>query len=174
MAVYSVFEPPQRASRTAARGAARAASPGAAAERAERFVFLRDGFSWGAFLFGPLWLLYRRLWLVLVGYVIVVAALHVGLFAARVGSGAEIVVSVLVALLLGFEASTLRRFKLVRRRWREIGIVTGDDLEHAERRFFDAWVAGEEARPAPPVTILRPPSPSSDVIGLFPEPGGSR
>ena len=38
------------------------------AERPERFKFVRDGFSWGAFLFGPLWMVRHRLWLVLVLY----------------------------------------------------------------------------------------------------------
>ena len=38
------------------------------------------------------------------------------------------------------EAATLRRFTLGRRRWRNVGIVVGDDMETAERRFFDAWV----------------------------------
>ena len=29
----------------------------------ERAVFVRDGFGWWAFLFGPLWLLWNRAWL---------------------------------------------------------------------------------------------------------------
>src|SRR5260221_8049135 len=32
-------------------------------EEAERVVFLREKFSWPAFVFGPLWLLWNRLWL---------------------------------------------------------------------------------------------------------------
>ena len=32
----------------------------------ERFVFVRDGFHFWAFLLAPLWLLWHRLWLVLV------------------------------------------------------------------------------------------------------------
>ncbi len=171
MAVYTVFEPPLRT---------RSAGPqGNAAEQVERFVFLRDGFSWGAFLFGPLWLLYRRLWIALVGYVILMSALHIGLIAARVGSDAQLLVNIVVALLLGFEAVTLRRFTLARRGWREIGIVTGDDHEYAERRFFDAWIgerrgAGEETSAVVTTTIGRSFPSSSEVIGLFPAPGGGR
>ncbi len=163
MAFYTVLEPLRRT--------------GSAAERAERFVFIRDGFSWSAFLFGPLWLLYRRLWLVLLLYVVLVAAVHLGLRAVGLGPGEQILVGVLIALLLGFEAATLRRFTLVRRGWRELGSVTGDDLEEAERRFFDAWIAGEAAwtPPATPSATLLHPTPNrQDVIGLFPKPGGSR
>ena len=49
--VYSVFEPPERG--------------GDAADHMERFMFVRDGFSFAAFLFGPLWFLWHRLWLAL-------------------------------------------------------------------------------------------------------------
>ena len=79
------------------------------------------------------------------------------------------VASVLFALLIGFEAATLRRFTLARRRrWRNVGIVVGDDLELAERRFFDAWIGqhpevgasagGEPRGTLPPAgTLIVPP-----------------
>ena len=60
MTIYMVFEPPRI-------GGDRAA-------RAERIVFVPDRFSWGAFLLAPLWMLWRRLWLVFVGYLVVMAA----------------------------------------------------------------------------------------------------
>ena len=37
----------------------------------ERFVFVRDGFYFWAFVLAPLWLLLHRLWLVLAGYITV-------------------------------------------------------------------------------------------------------
>src|SRR5215831_21273317 len=58
--------------------------PERAIEHADRFVFLRDGFSLGAFLFGPLWLFWRRLWVVLIAYLARVAAIGVGLRALGV------------------------------------------------------------------------------------------
>ena len=91
-------------------------------------------------------------------------------------------VGALLSLLIGFEAATLRRFTLARRRWTNVGIVVGDDLESAERRFYDVWAANDRATNA---SLHRPPvfqrpqeasraSSASDVIGLFPEPGASR
>jgi hypothetical protein len=55
-------------------------------------------------------------------------------------------------------------------------IVSGDDLEDAERRFFDAWVEWRPIyRPEPPPATPPPPPPrvsqAPDIIGLFPEPG---
>jgi Protein of unknown function (DUF2628) len=73
MAVYSVFEPPERG--------------GDATEHAGEFVFVRDGFSFPAFLFGPLWMLWHRLWLVVIGYIIAVALLEIAIRLAGGGAG---------------------------------------------------------------------------------------
>jgi len=158
MAVYTVHEPPRRHDDALA--------------HTERFVFVRDGFSWPAFLFGPLWMLRHRLWLAFIVYLLVVFALGA---ATRVAGAGDWVlgISLLVALLIGFEASTLRRYALGRRGWNTVGVVVGDDLESAERRFFDAWSAGGVPRHAPSTPAPGPtaPTPSGPIIGLFPEPG---
>src|SRR4030088_3244 len=111
---------------------------------------------------------------------------------ARLGAGgtAIFLANVLIALLMGFEAASLRRWTLSRRKWRQLDIVVADNEESAERRFFDRWTAKQRAlaqrpavdRGAPPPTrdipgqpFSRPaPLPQSEIIGLFPEPGGSR
>ena len=83
----------------------------------------------------------------------------------------------LVALLIGFEAGTLRRFTLARRGWTNVGVVVGDDRELAERRFFDAWVRTEPPAPSGGTAAgsgLRMAPLSPEVIGLFPEPGAPR
>jgi uncharacterized protein DUF2628 len=170
MSIYTVHQPPLEA--------------GAAAAEPYRFVFVRDGFSWWAFLLTPLWMLRHRLWLALVIYVLVAAALDAGLRALGASVLALVVASLSISLLAGLEAGTLRRFKLARRHWRNIGVVTGDDLEDAERRFFDAWIRQAPARrAAAPASIAAsgsaappapPPGAPSGVIGLFPEPGARR
>jgi len=63
MPVYTVHEPPLR------KGADEAAS-------ADRVMFVRDGFSFWAFLFGPVWMFWRGLWLVLLLYVVATVALQ--------------------------------------------------------------------------------------------------
>src|SRR5258708_28604881 len=105
MTVYMVFEPPRRG-----------ADP---VKHAERIVFIRDRFSWSAFLFAPLWMLWRRLWLVLIGYVVVIAALMVGLTWLGAGPNAQFWALALISLLIGFEAATLRRWTLLPRGSRE-------------------------------------------------------
>jgi hypothetical protein len=167
MAVYTVHEPPlKRYELTTA---------------PERFAFVRDGFSFWAFLLAPLWMLRHRLWLVIVGYAVLVGGLAFGLHALHASGTVCGVVAFLLALLIGFEAGTLRRFTLGRRGWSNVGIVLGDDRETAERRFFDAWANGptnkSETVPSAPPPI--PPNPrrapaAPDVVGLFPESGAPR
>jgi hypothetical protein len=176
MRVYSVHEPPTRG-----------LDP---LPDAERFVFVRDGFSFRAFLFAPVWMLWHRMWLVLAGYLIVSAVLESALVVVGATPADVFVVALLIALLIGLEASTLRRFTLKRRGWRNVGIVSGANLEDAERRYFEAWVHELPSQralpmvpppappPAPGAASPAPASPrapqGSDVIGLFPEPGANR
>jgi hypothetical protein len=148
-------------------------------EDTDRFVFLRDGFHFWAMLFGPLWLLWHRLWLVLLGYLAAGAGLMIALVLLRAPADARSAVLLLLALLMGLEAASLRRWTYSRRKWRLIDFVVAGDRESAERRFFDRW--NESAAPpqsynVPPLPYAaRPPaSGSQGIIGLFPEPGGSR
>jgi hypothetical protein len=160
MPTYTVHEPPMKN--------ARAADP-------QRFVFVRDGFHFWAFLLAPLWLLYRRLWLAFVLYLVVSVVVQVLFWLLGTPGGARTVIGLLVGLLIGLEASTIRRWTYARRKWKTIGVVSGDDEEEAERRFFSEWVtrAPEEIKPASAAPLALPrrdPVASGDIIGLFPQP----
>jgi hypothetical protein len=168
MAIYTVHEPPLR-------GKEIAPDP-------ERFVFVRDGFHLWAFLLTPLWLLWHRLWLVLVTYVVLAVALDAGLVLLGASPAAIFAVNALLSLLIGFEAASLRRFTLGRRGFANVGVVVGDNIETAEQRFFDSWVKGQPHAIAP---VPRPsgtsgvpasvrPAAGSEIIGLFPSPGAPR
>jgi len=142
----------------------------------ERFVFVRDGFYFWAFVLAPLWFIVHRLWLALAGYVLLYVLIGVVSYFAGVPQWASSLVGVLIALLVGFEAPTLWRWTLERRGWKFAGFATGDELEGAEQRFYSAWAARkpQNAAPAPQAASAAPilrgaPSPS-EVIGLFPEP----
>jgi hypothetical protein len=157
----------------------------------DKFVFVRDGFHFWAALAGVIWRIWNRLWLALIGWVAVTLAIDVGMAALGATSGAILFVDLLLALLMGFEAASLQRWTLSRRKWRQLDIVVADDEESAERRFFDRWTAKQRGlsndqwavdRGAPPPTrnipgqpfSKPPPLPQGGIIGLFPEPGGSR
>lgn len=166
MPVYTVHEPPRKADD----------SDDDALAHSARFVFVRDGFHFWAFLLAPLWMLRHRMWLEFIFYALIVAAITFALRRLGVAEVAGGWVALLIAVLVGIEASSLRRWKLSRRGFDNPGVVVGEDLEEAERRFFDGWVV-EPARPASmappsgPSPFERPPSaPSSDIVGLFPQP----
>jgi hypothetical protein len=167
MSVYTVHEPPLKGDETE--------------PNPERFQLVRDGFHFWAFLLAPLWMLRYRLWLVLVLYILVNAALHIGLTFAGASGFVRPTASFLLAVLVGIEAASLRRWTLNRRGWRQVGVVVGDDFEAAEHRFFDAWVkdhgAAAHTPPGPAAfgaPAMRMAPHGSDVVGLFPEPGASR
>jgi hypothetical protein len=158
---------------------------------ADRFAFVRDGFHFWAALAGLVWLAWHRLWLALIGWIVLLLAVDFGMAALGARGGSIFLANLLLALLMGFEAASLRRWTLSRRNWRQLDIVVADDEEAAERRFFDRWTAKQRAlsndqlavdRGAPPPTrdipgqpfSRPPPLPRSEIIGLFPEPGGSR
>ena len=163
MPTYTVHAPPMRAGDDAA-------DP-------ERFIFVRDGFYFWAFLLAPFWLLAHRLWLAFVGYCIATGLMG-GLFYWIGAPGTlEFLAGVAVALLVGFEAGTVWRWTLARRGWTTLGFVVGDRAETAERRFYAEWTTKAPAAwsalvPAQPDAprARRGSTSGTDVIGLFPEP----
>src|SRR5664279_2968874 len=160
MPTYTVHEPPPKKDESVP-------SP-------ERFVFVRDGFYFWAFALAPLWLLLHRLWLALIGYVVLTGALNVGLYLFGAPATVKFAASFLIALLMGFEAATLWRWTLTRRGWKALGFIVGEDAEMAERRFYAEWAKRTAPAKPPEPKYATPvwrgaPSPS-DVIGLFPEP----
>src|ERR1700730_4288972 len=112
MSVYTVHIPP-----STRRGSA--SGP-------ERFVFVRDGFSFWAFLLAPLWMLWHRLWLVFVSYCVLAIALQAGLQAIGASFAVRFTAAALLALLAGLEAGTPQRLSPATRRWTKAGIVVGD------------------------------------------------
>jgi Protein of unknown function (DUF2628) len=171
MSIYTVHEPPLRAAETV--------------PDPDRFAFVRDGFSVWAFLFAVLWMLWHRLWLVLLAYVVVVVGIESALRYAGFSGPVLAIAAIFISILVGIESGTLRRFALARRGWKNVGVVSGNDLEEAERRFFVAWTretpmkrpdapAGAAAPGTPAAAPIPRPPPSSGVIGLFPEPGVDR
>jgi hypothetical protein len=165
MPTYTVHQPPPR--------------QGEAASAPERFVFVRDGFHFWAFVLAPVWLLWRRLWLAFAIYLVVSILLGTGLLLLGLPSSVQFLAGLLIELLIGFEAGSIWRWKLTRRGWRMLGFVVGEDAEMAERRFYAEWTKRADEAPVTPPAAPEPryaapvrrgtPSPS-DVIGLFPEP----
>jgi hypothetical protein len=129
MLTFTVHEPPD--------------PPADRIERADRLLFVKDGFSWMAALFAPLWILMHRLWWALLGYVLAVAALHSLQFLGGFSESTTGLMTFALNLLVGFEADTLRRWALDRKGWHMLGSVSGRTVDECERRFFDGWLPSQ-------------------------------
>lgn len=162
-------------------------TPDGAAVDPSELVFVKDGFSWPALFIAPVWLVWHRLWLTLLIWVVAVIVLSI--LSGLAGSDASTAVMILFAFWFALEANGFRRWTLERRGYVLAGVVEGRRLEDAERRFYAE--AGVEAgasvampspspatgasRPSPsPAPPPPPPPPRSGIVGLFPAPGHRR
>ena len=141
------------------------------ADVAARAAFLREGFSWPAFLFGPLWLLARGLWRPLGIWCL--AAILVGFAISNrlLPDSAGTWLYLLASVFLGLEAKGFVGAAMERRGLGLVDVVSGPNLLAAETGFFSRWFAAAPvATPAP----ARPIGPVAEahVIGMFPEAGG--
>jgi hypothetical protein len=144
--------------------------------------FIKEGFSWPALVFPVLWLIYHRLWLVLVAYLVVF--IGIGAAGEAVGGPVPGLVMAGLQLLLALEGNELRRWALARRGCTLAGLSAGATLQEAEIGFFATLGLNGSSRPevsgAPPAeptaarsaVAVEVPS-DTEVGGLFPAPEGS-
>jgi hypothetical protein len=156
MASFSVLEPP-------------GTEPGSFAA-ADRSAFVKDGWCWPALFVPPIWLLWRRMWLVFLFWLVVVVAIGALSAISDLPDGASSLVTLAFFCWFALEANALRRWTLLSRGWRFAGLATGADRSDAEYRFF-------ERRPPSTVAFYGPArghgaaqlASSDAVIGMFPE-----
>jgi Protein of unknown function (DUF2628) len=111
-------------------------------------VLVREGFSWGAVVFGPLWLAAHRAW--------IPAALTLAadvLIATLTRGPVQAALSLAVAIWLGFSGNDLRRWSMQLRGFTLLHVIAARDETEALRRWLDG----------------RP-----DLIGRFLKPGTTR
>lgn len=155
------------------------------AARAEKIVFIKEGFAWLALVFPLVWLLYHRLWIVLAGFVVIITLLEVGVMSLGLNEAVAVFTTLALSAIFALQANDLRRWSLERKGFALADLVSAVDRSECERKFFSRWLAHEGAGsdPAPQMSAKSPkpetafqdkPSKAGtgdDVIGLFPEPG---
>lgn len=99
-------------------------------------LFIKDGFSWIAFLIPLPWLLWNRLWLVSILYLGVIVSISLLGYMFSFPEELVMVLSLLANLMTGLEANDLRRTSLLKRGYHEVADVVADDKEHACYRYF--------------------------------------
>ena len=132
--------------------------------------FIRDGFSWAALIFGPLWLLAHRLWLAFLMYSLVMTLTAALAQALGLNNGLAMLLSELISVYVALEAHRFWQYRLENHGWPMVDIVTAANLEAAERIFYSRW---PDQRPAPSASV--PPQSvrysGTEILGLFPQKG---
>lgn len=151
----------------AARGDARAL---------EQAHLVRDGFSWGAFAFTVLWFVRHRLWLAALLVLVGLVGLALAGRALGLSPLAALVITGLASLLIGLEASSLRRWTYGRRGKPARDAVIAGTQEEAELKLAARWLDAEAVPGAAIASTARPAPRRGDdaVIGLFPASEGGR
>lgn len=135
-------------------------------------LFVRDGFSWLAFLLPLPWLLVRKLWLL--AALSVVLYLAVVLVAEYWGlDGLRVAYAVILSLWTGLEGAHVRATWLQRKGWDLKATITADGIDEAEAVYFDAMPASATAAPPRGFTGNPTSHPSHNVaLGLIGPYGG--
>ena len=99
-------------------------------------VFVKDGFSWPAFLFTGIWALWHRLWFF--ALVVFASGTAIGLESEllELDPLTDAAVALAWSVLVGYEANDAHRRALARRDYDVEDIVLGQSLSQAEHRFF--------------------------------------
>src|SRR5438034_11743048 len=87
---------------------------GADVAATDKFVFVRDGFHFWAAVESVIQLLWHRLLLALIGWIVLMIAVQFGMSALGASRGTIFAIDVLIVILMGFAAASLRRWTLSR------------------------------------------------------------
>jgi len=95
-------------------------------------VLVREGFAWGAFLFGPLWLALHRAW------VPAALALVAGILILALAPGATAIALILaLALWLGASGHDLRRWSMRQRGFTLFQVIAAHNETDAFARLLE-------------------------------------
>ena len=117
--IYNVFEKPE------------------AAEPTDRVLLLKEGFTFWAFVFGPVWFLAKRLWVMFFGFLVMVALVRVTVGLLDLPMVTVIVAALFLHVMLGYHANDLRACALKRKGYRFAGVLAAESPMHAQRRYYE-------------------------------------
>ncbi|MGD1038007.1 MAG: DUF2628 domain-containing protein [Roseiarcus sp.] len=135
----------------------------------ERAKFLKLGFCWAAFVFGPIWLLAHRLWRPLALWLLGAALVGLALAGGVLGADGAVWLYALSAFYLGLEGRALQGAALARRGRPLADVVCAADSSTAEHGFFERRFAQPAPRGGPRANFGPPSSAPPEVLGLSPE-----
>ncbi len=99
-------------------------------------VLIKEGFSWPAFLFGPLWALWHGMWRTAIVLVILSGAVSGAGLVAGLAEAGDLALSAGLQVAMGLWANDWRRHVLARRDIRERGAIAARRMRDAEQRYL--------------------------------------
>lgn len=130
-------------------------------------VFIRDGFSWLAFLFPLPWLLFRRLWWVaLAAVALYIASIY--LAETYRLDALPFAFSFVLGLWVALEGGEARVRRLERLGWQVDRVMAAASLSDAEEVYFAEKAARARNEPVEPLPALpyRKPAAQADAVPL--------
>lgn len=115
-------------------------------------VLIKEGFSWGGFLFGMIWALWHRLWIEAAALLALTLAVGVIADYIALSETIEAAVMLTIAVLIGCSGNDWRRESLRQSGYHEVGVVVGSNMEEAMRRFFDLRELDGQSHATPRLT----------------------
>lgn len=128
----------------------------------DRVAFIPEGFSWGALLFGLVWALWHRMWVVAALLFVAASLLTIASHLQFLGPGLATLLNLAIGLVFAFEARNLEVMSLERAGFRRSGLIQASNAEAAEIAYF----AGRPPFSSEPVSS-RPAATQADTLGLF-------
>ncbi|CAN7632405.1 DUF2628 domain-containing protein [Rhizobium sp. LjRoot254] len=129
--------------------------------------FIRDGFSWLAFLLPLPWLLVKRLWVIALAAVLVyLVTIYI---AEQYGLDAlPIAFSFMLSLWTALEGGHAQARALERKGWQIERVIAADRLSDAEEIYFAGKASSKSSEPERPLPPLpaRKAIASSDAVAL--------
>lgn len=133
---------------------------------AERAIFVREGFSAGAFILTALWALWHRMWLAAGVLLAVFGGIALTGSLLGMSEGTIALANFAISLIFGFEARDLQIRTLIGRGYAQAGYSFGENLDEAEIRYFYSTTRKTE----PSASALARPRlypGASDTLGIF-------
>ena len=100
-------------------------------------VLVSEGFCWGACVLSLIWALWHRMWLVVLGLVIVSVVLNIMVYMLGMDETTGYFLNIGIAILIGLVANDIRRWSLALLGFVDSGVALGDNQDDALARFLD-------------------------------------
>lgn len=109
------------------------------ADLPEQAVFVKEGFSFWAFVLGVAWTLYQRLWLPSIAIIVFYFVLSKLEGHEYISHTIGAIVQTGLGLYIGLNANDWLAAKYLRKGYTLIGVVYAKNESDAQLRFFDNW-----------------------------------